>query len=650
MNPLKFETNDIVRLKEGAKYKVYRIDNGENNIYRIESHTADAVRLGYISEFVPYWDIEPIPIDGKSDKPVYLKTIVAASTVTDVMQAPVRKIDRTYYVDALKKIGNNGKTLYDEFIQQDFQYVHEVQHWLREKHGGMDLKIDENKLLNKYMNQLESKKKKMTHDDYMQLAIAEMKKCRQERRNDGKVSPSVAAVLIKPNGEVVTAYRSELREGDHAEYTLLERKCGSENLEGSILYSTLEPCAPGARHYPKLSCAERIVNARIKKVYIGREDPDPTVARKGFVYLQENGVETELFPKQYEDIITDYNAEFIKQAEERARQKAEEGSKEIILSSIENEGTTVRFDDLDASLLQKYLERYGARENINSGYARSLFLQAGILIQKEEEIIPSGIGVLLFGKDPQLTYPNAKICATMIIGGEEHVKYITGPLLNQPKQVEEWFELTVASTIDRTHAEHGTIYKYPPEMLRELVANAILHRDYDIQEAAIQLRVTDDEIVIMSPGAPVKPIQLKDLQDFTAPTLSRNPKIISVFNLFHYSEQRGFGFRTVRKSLDENQIPLPIVTYKAPYLVTTMPRNYEVAMSDTKLKKTEKQILDYMRLHGAVSRQQCQDAMQLSERTANRILKGLVDAGYIEPQGDSTSTKYAITEKARQNQ
>ena len=126
MNPLKFETNDIVRLKDGAKYKVYRIDNGENNIYRIESRTEDAVRLGYIFDFVPYWDIEPIPIDGNSDKPIYLNKTIAATTVADVSQAPVRKIDRTYYIDAFKKIGNNGKTLYDEFMQQDFQYVHEV--------------------------------------------------------------------------------------------------------------------------------------------------------------------------------------------------------------------------------------------------------------------------------------------------------------------------------------------------------------------------------------------------------------------------------------------------------------------------------------------------------------------------------------------
>lgn len=648
MNPFRFETNDIVRLKEGAKYEVYRLDKGANNIYRIEASGVDSVRLGYIYDLVPYWDIEPLPIDGKADKYIYLDVVVAASTVAEESQAPIRTIDKTYFVDALKKIKvGDEKTMFDEYLQHDFRYVHEVQHWLRKK-GYLDLRIDENKLMNKVLNQL-AKNKKMTPDDYMQLSIAEMRKCRQERRNDGKISPSVAAVLIKPDGEVVKAYRGELREGDHAEYTLIERKCGNQDLEGSILYSTLEPCAPGARHYPKLSCAERIVNARIKKVYVGREDPDPTVARKGLFYLQEQGVETELFPKQYEDVITEYNSEFIKQAEERARKNAEEGPQEVILSSIEKEVTSLRFDDLDESLLQQYLERYGVHENVRSGFAIRFFLRSGIIAQDEQgTFYPTGIGILLFGKDPQLTYPNAKVCATMIINGEESIKDITGPLLKQPKEVEDWFKLAVGSKIDRSHAERDTIYNYPLEMLRELVANAILHRDYDIQEAAIQLRVTEGEIVIMSPGAPVKPIELKLLQDFTAPTLSRNPKIISVFNLFHLSEQRGFGFRTVRKSFEDNLIPLPLVSYNAPYLVTTLPRNYEAAMQDTKLSKREKQILDYIRLHGSMTRQQCQETMHLSERTANRVLKDLVDAGYLDPQGESSSTQYVLKEISRQ--
>ena len=272
MNPLRFETNDIVRLKEGAKYQVYRIDKGVNNIYRIEASNADAVRLGYIFDLVPYWDIDPLPIGGKLDKYVYLDVVVAASTVEDASQAPIRTIDKTYFVDALKKIiVGDEKTLFDEYQQHDFQYVHEVQHWLRKK-GYLDLRIDENKLMITTLNKMKQKEP----EDYMRLAVEVMKESKQERRNDTKISPLVGAVLVKPDGEVVTAYRSELREGDHAEFTLIERKCRDQRLEGSALYATLEPCAPGARHFPKLSCAERIVNARIKKVYVGIEDPDYT--------------------------------------------------------------------------------------------------------------------------------------------------------------------------------------------------------------------------------------------------------------------------------------------------------------------------------------------------------------------------------------
>lgn len=115
----------------------------------------------------------------------------------------------------------------------------------------------------------------------MELAIETMRQSVVEPRRDGKASPRVGAVLLKPDGTTETACRGELRHGDHAEFTLLERKNRNSKLDGSFLFATLEPCAPGAREPPKMSCAERIVLARIKEVWVGIEDPDPTVDRKG---------------------------------------------------------------------------------------------------------------------------------------------------------------------------------------------------------------------------------------------------------------------------------------------------------------------------------------------------------------------------------
>jgi ATP-dependent DNA helicase RecG len=125
---------------------------------------------------------------------------------------------------------------------------------------------------------------------YMEMAIATMKESINEFRGDGKASPLVGAVLWKPDGSVETAHRGELRDGDHAEFTLLERKNRANKLDGCILFATLEPCAPGARKHPKLCCAERIVNARIRQVWVGIEDPDPLVDRKGIKFLQDHNV------------------------------------------------------------------------------------------------------------------------------------------------------------------------------------------------------------------------------------------------------------------------------------------------------------------------------------------------------------------------
>ena len=116
--------------------------------------------------------------------------------------------------------------------------------------------------------------------EFMELAVETMQSSVSENRAD-KRSPQVGAVLIMADGRVEKACRGELSFGDHAEYTLLERKLVSDNLTGAVLFVTLEPCAPGARSSTKTSCAERIVNRRISKVWVGIEDPDPLVDSRG---------------------------------------------------------------------------------------------------------------------------------------------------------------------------------------------------------------------------------------------------------------------------------------------------------------------------------------------------------------------------------
>ena len=65
-----------------------------------------------------------------------------------------------------------------------------------------------------------AKKLKFDPRKMMEKAIEVMLKSVNEPREDKKPSPMVGAVLVKRT-EVDTAFRGELRHGDHAEYTLL---------------------------------------------------------------------------------------------------------------------------------------------------------------------------------------------------------------------------------------------------------------------------------------------------------------------------------------------------------------------------------------------------------------------------------------------
>ena len=145
-----------------------------------------------------------------------------------------------------------------------------------------------------------------------------------------------------------------MAESDHAEYTLIERKCRDQNLTGAVLFATLEPCAPGARKSPKLSCAERITNARIAKVFYGIEDPDPTVSGKGCSHLKANGVEVALFDRDLQDEIRACNTEFLNAANERSLLAKEEPKKiKAAEGSLDAPVKNCTLEMLDAELVHK---------------------------------------------------------------------------------------------------------------------------------------------------------------------------------------------------------------------------------------------------------------------------------------------------------
>lgn len=484
----------------------------------------------------------------------------------------------------------------------------------------------------------------------MELAIEVMRQSVNEPRADGKASPLVGAVLCKTDGTVETACRGELRYGDHAEFTLLERKNRDSRLDGAVLFATLEPCAPGARSHPKLSCAERIVLARIKEVWVGIEDPDPTVDRKGIKYLQDNGVTVHMFDRDLQDIIRSENKDFIDQALERAAAADEKKkSKAVILSTLENQFDAVAIDDFSVEALEQYRTIAKIREPVDSPSFNRRLAQQGLLKQQDNVFVPTGFGLLLFGREPRVSMQQAGLLGTIHYpDGTEETRDFDGPMVLIPEQVEKWLTDKLPNVIDRSHMAHKQERRVPFELIREAVVNALVHRDYEIQGAKCQIDIAADTITVKSPGGPLPPVTLEQLQSFSAPMLSRNPKLQYVFAKMALANERGLGMKTLRTVPGQFDLPLPKFTYLDPYLTLTIFRTKKAATDilDSKileeLNKNEQKGWQWLATKGKTRSGQYAVYMQVEDRTARRHLNHFVELGLARKIGSGPSTEYEV--------
>jgi len=142
---------------------------------------------------------------------------------------------------------------------------------------------------------------------FMERAVEEARKSRTE---DNRVHPKVGVVIVKDGKELAVAYRGELKEGEHAEFTAMEGKLPYVEIAGATVYTTLEPCT--SRNHPKLPCAVRLIERKVKRVVIGMHDPNPTISGKGFLKLRDANIAIDLFPPDLMSKIEEMNREFIR--------------------------------------------------------------------------------------------------------------------------------------------------------------------------------------------------------------------------------------------------------------------------------------------------------------------------------------------------
>ncbi|HSB67465.1 MAG TPA: ATP-binding protein, partial [Anaerolineales bacterium] len=262
--------------------------------------------------------------------------------------------------------------------------------------------------------------------------------------------------------------------------------------------------------------------------------------------------------------------------------------------------------------------------------------------------------LLLFGRYPQQWLPNATILAGRFPGvalsGRYIKREISGNLPDQLRQAEEFFRTNLKSVVRLVGLQHEEVLEYPFEAVRELLVNAVAHRDYNQQGDNIHLNIFANRLEISSPGTLPGPVTLKNLLEAR---FARNAIISQILSDLGFVERLGYGLdRVVDVSRNAGLLPPQFEEVAGTFRVTLYAGQTDLSagkMADLSryvalgLNPRQQLALAQLATKQRISSHDYQVLCpDVHAETLRRDLADLVSRGIIIKVGDKKATYYIL--------
>ena len=300
------------------------------------------------------------------------------------------------------------------------------------------------------------------------------------------------------------------------------------------------------------------------------------------------------------------------------------------------------------------------RENIRKARIDSPLIQKGnddfkdaLNFEKEDsgDILPTTTGILLAGNDKalkEIPYSQIKYVRYAADGSYQPYEW-KGNLI----EIVDGCFAQLKSEIQTQEFSFGLFHEFVEDyseiVLRELLVNAVVHRDYSRQQI-IEIRKYPTFLEIESPGHFPEGV---DITNFLRKTNPRNPSIIDVFREMKYAEKAGSGFDKIFTELLSKGKKLPLPTETS----TSVVFRVEAEMYSNKLmelsvqyKQTFGKDMDIDKLlvlnaiidNKKMALADLEDYPFISREQLKRVLDELLDLEYIETTGRTSGLKYIL--------
>ena len=313
-------------------------------------------------------------------------------------------------------------------------------------------------------------------------------------------------------------------------------------------------------------------------------------------------------------------------------------------------------DDIDLEVMDIYKNKIGATEIPNEQVLKA----RGFLVEDNGKLRFTKAGMLLFGKNPSVYIPSARVRVLKFEG----TNFQVGTEMNIVKDrtfdkclykiLEEARDFINSQLREFTHLNQKGIFEtvpeYPEFAWYEGLVNAVTHRDYSNTGEYITVKLFDDRLEILSPG---KLSGFITLENMKTERYSRNPQIARVLTEFGIVRELNEGVKRIYSEMQRFYLKDPIysepnqhsvllvldnnIIMRSKRKTEKMLKNSEIEQKWEQLNYQERQVLQAIYDKGETTSLEVAEIIDRGKTTAVKLLNRLVDYDLIVWTG---TTKY----------
>lgn len=282
------------------------------------------------------------------------------------------------------------------------------------------------------------------------------------------------------------------------------------------------------------------------------------------------------------------------------------------------------------------------KKNIYREITTSKLLEWEVIDRKFDKLMPTN-GYMLLTSNP---FPNAHIKVGVFDGIDKSKmlinKIFDGSIINQFEDVIDFIteNIYISYNLDKVRKPE---YKVPLVVIRELVANAIIHRNY-LEKHPIRIEIYNDRISFYSPGSLYDGLQLEDIIDGVSKLRNRN--ISEIFYHLGFIEKWGSGIQRSNRALLEANMNTLLIDTESIHGVNVdvyFEKAYSALTTSNHLDFNQPNVIKlYAGKEDGFRRVDIQMDFGVNEYQARTMLELLQKENMIEKRGVGRSTHYVV--------